>query len=246
MNNSNRKTAIVTGASRGIGEAIALNLAHQGNQVVINYQSNQGYADAVVNEITSRGGIALAIKADISNPAETKQLFEEAIDAFGPIDVLVSNAAIQVHKLFNQHSEEDLDNIINVNAKGVFRLLQEASNHLSDNGHIVAISTSLTSMMVPGYAAYTGAKAAVEQYVRSLAKELARRGININAIAPGPVDTDLLRNTESADGLQFLANLSGFGRLGTPEDIADVVGFFCSDASRWISGQVIRANGALI
>jgi 3-oxoacyl-[acyl-carrier protein] reductase len=246
MNNLPHKTAIVTGASRGIGAAIALQLAQSGHKVVVNYSNDLVSAEQVVQTIKSKNGEAIAVKADVSDSKQINALFEQTERHFGKPDVVVSNAAMQVHKMFNQHSQADIDHVFDLNAKGVFSLLQQATQRLNDNGHIVAVSTSLTSMMVPGYAAYTGAKAAVEQFVRSLAKEVAKRGININAVAPGPVDTDLLRNTESPEGLNFLAGLSGFSRLGTPEDIAKIVRFLSSDDSRWISGQVIRANGALI
>lgn len=240
------KTAIVTGASRGIGKAIALQLAGQGINLVVNYQSNEEEANKVVRQAQDLGVEAKAVKADISHSNQVETLFEATKTYFGDVDIVVNNAAVQMHKMIGEHTYDDIDKLFNINAKGAFYVLQHAMEQLSDNGHIVALSSSLTTMMVPGYSAYNGTKAAVEQFVRSAAKEVARRGININAIAPGPVDTELLRNTETEQGLQFLAGLSGFQRLGTPEDIANIVGFFCSDASRWVSGQVIRANGALI
>jgi 3-oxoacyl-[acyl-carrier protein] reductase len=247
MTNSNIKsTAIITGGSRGIGRAIALELAKQGNHVVINYQSNELEAQETAKEAREYGVEALTVKANIANKEEIDALFEQAKSAFGDINIVVNNAAVQIHKMMGEHDHDDVDAIFDINAKGAFYVLQNAIQHVADNGHIVAISSSLTTMMVPGYSAYNGTKAAVEQFVRSAAKEVARRGININAVAPGPVDTELLRSTETEQGLRFLAGLSGFQRLGTPQDIADIVSFFSSDASRWVSGQVIRANGALI
>ena len=244
--NKQTKTAIVTGGSRGIGAATARKLASQGYNIVVNYQSNTEQAEATVEDLKNLGVDAIAVKANVANKDEIKRLFDEAEAAFSQVDVLVSNAAIQIHKMFQEHDQNDVDTIFDVNAKGAFYLLQEAAERLADNGHIVALSSSLTTMMVPGYGAYNGTKAAVEQFVRSLAKELARRNININAIAPGPVDTELLQNTETPEGLKFLASLSDFQRLGKPSDIANVIAFFCSDESRWVSGQVINANGALI
>lgn len=243
---NNQKTALVTGGSRGIGKAIAFELAKQGNNLVINYQSNAMEAESVVKQAQALGVKAIAVKADISDRVSVNSLFEVANVEFGGLDIVVNNAAVQIHKMMGEHTHDDIDAIFNINAKGAFYVLQNAIKHLKNDGHIVALSSSLTTMMVPGYSAYNGTKAAVEQFVRSAAKEVARRGININAVAPGPVDTELLRNTESEQGLQFLAGLSGFQRLGTPQDIANIVSFFCSDASRWVSGQIIRANGALI
>ncbi|WP_334031740.1 SDR family oxidoreductase [Alteromonas sp. P256] len=247
MTNSNdQQTAIITGGSRGIGKAIALKLAEQGNNVIVNYQSNALEAEAVVKQVQAMGVKAKAVQADISERKSVDDLFNVAKAEFGGVDIVVNNAAVQIHKMINEHTAQDLDSIFDINAKGAFYVLQNAVQHLNEGGHIVALSSSLTTMMVPGYSAYNATKAAVEQYVRSAAKEVAQRGININAVAPGPVDTELLRNTETEQGLKFLAGLSGFQRLGTPQDIANIVGFFCSDDSRWVSGQVIRANGALI
>ncbi len=246
MNIQSKKVAIVTGASRGIGAATALQLAKSGHRVVVNFRKDTESAEEIVASIKANGGDAVSIKADVADSQQIKLLFEQTENYFGTPDVLVSNAAIQVHKMFSEHSSDDLDQLFELNAKGVFKLLQEASLRLNDGGNIVAISTSLTSMMVPGYAAYTGAKAAVEQFVRSLAKELGKRGISVNAVAPGPVETDLLKSTETEEGLRFLAGLSAFSRLGTPEDIARVVDFLSSTDSKWISGQIIRVNGALI
>jgi len=245
-NSSKQSTAIVTGGSRGIGKAITLELARQGNNVVINYQSNATEAEETAKLAREYGVQALTVKANIGNKEDIAALFEQAKSSFGEVNIVVNNAAIQIHKMLDEHEQDDVDTIFDINAKGAFYVLQNAVKYIADNGHIVALSSSLTTMMVPGYSAYNGTKAAVEQFVRSAAKEVARRGININAIAPGPVDTELLRNTETEQGLQFLAGLSGFQRLGTPQDIANIVGFFCTDASRWVSGQVIRANGALI
>ncbi len=239
------KVALVTGASRGIGRAVAERLARAGASIGVNFSQGREAAAEVVADIENRGGRAVALQADVGRPAEIRRLFEQTLGAFGQVDIVVATAGVMIHKPFTDTTEEDFDRIFDINAKGAFFVMQEAARHLADGGRIIAFSTTLTAMMVPGYAAYSGTKAAVEQFVRSLSREVGARKITVNAVAPGPVETDLLLHTETPQSLQFLAGLSAFGRLGQPADIAEVVAFLASDEARWVSGQVVRANGAL-
>lgn len=240
-----KKVAVITGSSRGIGRAVAQRLGQCGASVVVNYVQRSREASETVTVIQENGGQAIAVQADVTRVAEIHQLFEETLQHFGRLDIVVAAAGIQSPQSFQQTSEEIFDRLFATNAKGSFFTLQEALNYLEDEGRLIAFSSSLTTMLVPGYAAYAGTKAAVEQFVRSLSKEVGDRGITVNAIAPGPVETDLLISTETPQSLQFLAGMSPFGRLGQPNDIAKVVEFLASEEARWISGQIIPVNGAL-
>jgi 3-oxoacyl-[acyl-carrier protein] reductase len=240
-----KKVAVITGSSRGIGRAVAQQLSQSGASVVINYVQSKTDASKTVAAIKEAGGQAVAIQADVSRAVEIHRLFEETLKHFGKIDIVVAAAGVQSPQSFKQTSEEIFDRLFMVNAKGSFFTLQESLNYLENGGRLIAFSSSLTTMMVPGYAAYAGTKAAVEQFVRSLSKEVGDRGITVNAVAPGPVETDLLIGTETPQTLQFLAGMSPFGRLGQPNDIARVVDFLASEEAGWISGQIIPVNGAL-
>ena len=240
---TDRKTALVTGASRGIGRAIAERLAADGATVVINYARHRDAAEAAVAAIAAGGGRALAIQADVAKPAEARRLFEEAEAAAGPIDIVVANAAVFLAKPLAESTEEDYEQVFAVNTKGVFFTLQEAARRVRDGGRIIAVSTCGTRLYFPHAALYLGSKGAVEQFVRTLSRELGSRRITVNALAPGFTDTDMLPD-DHARALGVA--LSPFQRLGTPKDVADVTGFLASEAARWITGQIVDAAGGVV
>jgi 3-oxoacyl-[acyl-carrier protein] reductase len=238
------KVIIVTGASRGIGKEIALLLASHGAKITVNFSSNQQEAESVVRTIIDAGGEAIAVQADISKRTEFTKLFDETIARFGKPDVLVNNAGIMITKMLKDQTEEDFVRQFDINVKGTFFGLQEASAKLSDNGCIINFSSSTTRMMLPAYAVYSATKSAVEQMTRVFAREIGR-GISVNAIAPGPTNTELFTHGKSEEMITRLAGMNAFNRLGEPEDIAKVVLFMAGDESRWITGQVIPVNGGM-
>ncbi len=246
MNENISKVAIVTGASRGIGAAVARRLARDGFTVVINYAGDVAAAEALARDIDASGGHALAAQADVSDPVAVRQLFDAAESAFGGVDVLVNNAGIM--QLANLADADDaaFDRQIAVNLKGSFNTLREASTRLRAGGRIINFSSSVVGLLQPGYGIYAATKAAVEAMTSVLAKELRGRNITVNAIAPGPTATDLFLNGKSPELIDRLAKLAPLERLGQPEDIADVVAFLAGRDGGWVNGQVLRANGGII
>jgi len=239
------KVIIVTGSSRGIGKEVAILLAENGAKVIINYSNSKEEANKTVDSITKNGGTALAVKADVSQKDQVTHLFDETIENFGKVDVLINNAGIMNNKFLKDHTQEDFTKLFDVNVRGLFNTLQEASSKLADNGIIINFSSSTTKLMLPKYALYSSTKAAVEQMTRVFSKEI-KRGISVNAIAPGATATELFTEGKSEEMIEELSSKSAFNRIAEPIDIAKVVLFLASDDSKWISGQVVFANGALI
>lgn len=240
-----RKVAIVTGASRGIGAQIARRLAADGFAVVINYANSADEADNLVAELMAEGRDAIAIKADVASPADVRRLFDATEHHLGKVDVLVNNAGILKITPLAETSDDLFEQTFAVNTRGVFNTLREASARLNDGGRIINFSTTALALNLPGYAIYNASKAAVEAMTPVFAKELRGRSITVNAVAPGPVATELFLNGKTEEQIQHFASLPPLQRLGQPEDIASVVAFLAGPDSGWVNGQVLRANGGL-
>jgi 3-oxoacyl-[acyl-carrier protein] reductase len=241
-----KKVALVTGASRGIGAAIAERLARDGFTVVINYSGNAALAEELAAKIETAGGKALTAKADVSDAGAVRRMFDAAEAAFGGVDVLVNNAGIMMLSTLADADDENFDRQIAVNLKGTFNTLREAAKRLRNGGRIVNFSTSVVGLKLESYAVYAGTKAAVETMTGIMAKEMRGRGITVNAVAPGPTATDLFLNGKSDELVARMAKMNPLERLGTPEDIAAAVSFLAGPDGAWINGQVLRANGGLI
>jgi 3-oxoacyl-[acyl-carrier protein] reductase len=245
MKNLSNKVILITGSSKGIGATIAQQAADAGAKVVINYAGSKNEAEKLVSKIVEQGGEAIAVQADVSKPSDVKNLFDQAISHFGRIDVLVNNAGIMITKLIKDTTDEDFTRQFDINVRGVFNTLREASSKLADNGSIINFSTSVNRIMLPTYGTYVATKAAVEQLTRVFSKEIGNRGINVNSVSPGPTNTELFTTGKPQEVIDRLASLSPFNRIGEPNDIAKTVLFLASDDAKWINAQNIGINGGM-
>jgi 3-oxoacyl-[acyl-carrier protein] reductase len=246
MTSEINKVAIVTGASRGIGAAVAERLARDGFTVVVNYAGSQAPAEALVRKIEAAGGRALAAQGDVANPDAVKRMFDAAEAAFGGIDVLVNNAGVMALAPLAQSDDALFDRHIAINLKGSFNTMREAARRLRNGGRIINFSSSVVGLLQPTYGVYAATKAAIEAMTSVLAKEMRGRGITVNAIAPGPTATSLFFDGKSPELVERLAKLAPLERLGKPEDIAAAVAFLAGPDGAWINGQTLRANGGII
>jgi 3-oxoacyl-[acyl-carrier protein] reductase len=241
-----KKSAIVTGASRGIGRAVATRLASDGFAVVVNYAGNAIKAEEVVAEIkaSTTGGEAFAMQADVANAADVEHLFKEAVYTFGGgINVVVNCAGIMPLSPIAGGDLELFDKVIATNLRGTFIVLGQAARQISSGGRIIAFSSSVIAKAFPTYGPYIASKAGVEGLVRVLANELRGRNITVNAVAPGPVATELFLSGKADAQIEELSKLSPLQRLGQPEDIANIVSFLAGPDGGWVNGQVLRSNG---
>ncbi|ABC92115.1 probable 3-oxoacyl-[acyl-carrier-protein] reductase protein [Rhizobium etli CFN 42] len=244
--NKDSKVALVTGASRGIGAAVARRLARDGFTVVVNYSGSAAAAEDLAREIEQAGGRALTAKADVSDAEAVRRMFDAAEGAFGGVDVLVNNAGIMMLSPLAEADDENFGRQIGVNLKGTFNTLREAARRLRDGGRVINFSTSVVGLKLENYGVYAATKAAVETLTAIMAKEMRGRNITVNAIAPGPVATDLFLNGKTEELISRMAKMNPLERLGSPEDIASAVAFLAGPDGGWINGQTLRANGGVI
>lgn len=239
------RTALITGASRGIGAAIATRLAQDGYAVALNYASRGGEAEALAASLREQGGRAIAVQGDVADAASAASLFDRVEAEWGGLDVLVNNAGVLQTVPLANASDTVFDQMMEVNVRGVFNTLRLAAQRLRAGGAIVNVSSTLVATNLPGYGIYVATKAAVEGFTRVLAKELRGRDITVNAVAPGPVATELFFTGKTPEQIATFTKALPLERLGEPVDIANVVGFLAGPDGRWIHGQVVRANGGL-
>jgi 3-oxoacyl-[acyl-carrier protein] reductase len=240
------KVAIVTGGSRGVGKGIVARLLRDGAVVVIGFRERADRARDLVAQAGASNDRAFAVQSDLSRLDGVRQLFERATDLAGGLDILVNNAALMHRATFADTTEEIFDSTMNLNVKGVFFAIQEAAHRMRAGGRIVNISSAATALAYPNQAVYSASKAAVDQLTRVAAKELAGRGITVNTVSPGAVETEDVVAAVRPEVLQQWRRSSGFGRLGQPEDIADVVRFLVGPEARWLTGQNLRATGGTL
>lgn len=246
MGGNTHKVAIVTGASRGIGAAIAERLAADGFAVAINYAHSSDEAKELARAIGKSGGQATTIQADVSNPEEVARMFDATEAAFGGVDVLVNNAGIMKLAPIADCDDALIDGQIAINLKGPIYAMREAAHRLRNGGRVINLSSSVVGIRQPTYGVYAATKAGIEALTHILSKELRGRNITVNAVAPGPTTTDLFFNGKSQEQIDHLAQLAPLERLGAPRDIAAAVAFLAGPDGAWINGQVLRANGGVI
>ncbi|KAL2063366.1 hypothetical protein VTL71DRAFT_5171 [Oculimacula yallundae] len=239
------KVALVTGGSKGIGRAISIQLASLGAKVIVNYSNDVSSAEDTVDTIGSSN--AVAIKADVGSVSEINTLIEASVKHFGKLDIVVACAGIMQLNELESVTEEEFDRTFNLNVKGPLFLAQKSAPHLSPGGRIILFSTTLcaASTVTPNYLAYVSSKGAIEQMTRVLSKDLARKGIMVNAVAPGPTATDLFMKGKPEGVLNMIKGFNPQNRIGKPEEIADVVAFLCGEGAKWVTGQTIRVNGGM-
>ncbi|RQS16534.1 SDR family oxidoreductase [Burkholderia sp. Bp8998] len=242
---TSEKVALVTGSSRGIGAEIARRLARDGFRVVVNYAGGAGPAREVVDAIVAGGGEAVAVQADVADPAAVTALFDAAEHAFGRIDVVVNSAGVMKLAAVTDFDDAAFDQTVAINLKGAFNVSREAAKRVRNGGRIVNLSSSVIGMRLPTYGVYIATKAAVEGLTQVLAQEMRGRGVRVNAVAPGPVATELFLQGKSSESVDRMAKLNPLERLGQPDDIAGVVAFLAGPDGTWVNGQVLRANGGM-
>lgn len=246
MNDRIRKVAIVTGASRGIGAAVAERLARDGFAVVVNYSEEAATAEALARRIEEDGGRVRVVRGDVSDPVAARRLFEAAEEAFGGVDVLVNNAGIMTLSRIAHTDDFTFQRQVDVNLKGTFNTLREAATRLRAGGRVINLSSSVVGTLPPTYGVYAATKAAVEALTHVFSKELRGRGISVNAVAPGPTETELFLHGKTEDLVEQAALAAPLERLGQPADIAAVVSFLAGPDGGWVNGQTVRANGGTV
>ena len=239
------KIALIIGGTRNQGAEFAKNIAGRGATTILTYRGNEQAAKQTLATLEELGATAEAIQSDATSSADVDRVFADVVARHGRLDIVVHTPGAVIKKPLVEFTDEDFDHLINLNTRSAFNTLRASARHLADNGRYVVLSTTLVAIMTGPYGLYSGSKAAVERMVVALAKELGDRGITVNAVAPGPVDDDFYRDAETPESIAAATNHSPRGRLGSPADIAPVVGWLVSDEATWVSGQTVRANGAM-
>jgi len=242
------KVAIVTGAARNLGRAYARGLAEDGASVVVHYNSDSSRADAeeTLSLITSAGGAGITVQADLTTVADIENLFAKAIAAFGGVDILVNNAGMVLKKPVADVTEDEFDRIFDVNTKSVFFAMRTASRLLRDGGRVINLATTLLAATTGQYGVYAGSKAPLEDFTRALAIEIGARGITVNTVAPGPIDTSFFHGQETPESTAYLSHASVSGELGRIDQIAPTIRFLASAEAQWITAQTIFVNGGFV
>ncbi|MEJ6473936.1 SDR family oxidoreductase [Pseudoalteromonas piscicida] len=242
------KVAFVTGSSKNMGKSFAIALAEQGADLVIHYHSAHSKPQAIETqrEVEALGVKATLVHGDISNKAQVMNIFEHIISEFGGVDIVINNAGAISKKPFVEYTESDFDALFGINCKGAFFVMQAAAKHIRDNGRIINMATSLLAAFTGGYALYAGSKAPLEQFTKALAKEIGHRGVTVNTIAPGAIDTDFFHGEENPQTVDYLKSASVMNRLGQIDDVIPAVVYLASEASRWTTGQTLFINGGFV
>jgi 3-oxoacyl-[acyl-carrier protein] reductase len=239
------KVALVVGGTRNQGAAIAMEIAARGATTIVSYAGDDRAAEETLLALKEHGVAAEAIRSDATRAAEVDRLFDDVVARHGRLDIVVHTPGAVLKKPLVEFTDADFDHLIDRNTRSAFNTLRATARTISDGGRYVVLSTTLTSVMTGPYGVYSASKAAVERMVLAAAKELGDRGITVNAVAPGPIDDDFYRGAETPESIAAATHHSPRGRLGLPSDVAPVVGWLVSDGAGWVSGQTLRANGAM-
>jgi NAD(P)-dependent dehydrogenase (short-subunit alcohol dehydrogenase family) len=242
------KVAVITGSARNMGRAFAVALARQGANIVVHYHVPSAKSDAeeTVHLVQEQGTRAINVGGDLTDRTVVKQIFDEAQNAFGRIDIVINNAGLVIKKPFVEITEEDFDRSFGINAKAAFFVMQEAARRISDNGRIINMGTTILGATIPFYAVYAGAKAPLEDFTRALAREIGHRGVTVNVVAPGPIDDEFYHGVETPDSVARATHASVAERLGRIEDVVPLIEFLASPQSQWITAQTLFINGGYL
>jgi NAD(P)-dependent dehydrogenase (short-subunit alcohol dehydrogenase family) len=242
------KSAIITGSTRNMGRAFAEALARLGADITVHYHGINAKieADETANLVRKQGTRAIVVGGDLTNLSVVKRLFDETLNAFKRVDIVINNAGVIIKKPFVEITEEDFDRSFNINAKAAFFIMQEAARHITDNGRIINMGTTLLAATTGFYCVYAGSKAPLEDFTRALAKEVGPRGVTVNTVAPGPIDTPFFHGQENAQSVAYATHASVTNRLGRIEDIVPLIEFLASPQSQWITAQTLFINGGYL
>lgn len=242
------KVAIITGSARNMGRAFAVALARQGADIVVHHHgpSSREDAEETARLVQAEGRRAMVVDGDLSRTVAVRQMFDKGHEAFGRLDIVINNAGLVIKKPFTEITEEDFDRSFGINAKAAFFVMQEAARRIADNGRIINMGTTILGATIPFYSVYAGAKAALEDFTRALAREIGPRGVTVNVVAPGPIDTAFYHGAETPESVARATGASVAGRLGRVEDVVPLIEFLASPQSQWVTAQTLFVNGGYL